>query len=222
VLPSVDRSNDTPLTNEPAFVEREPKPVRLAGNARQAALTTVRNFVATAVLRRHIDDSWQLVTPTLRAGYTRKEWRKGDIPVPVFPADSLGQAGAQVDYSYRNTVGLHVWLLPKRGAKIRATTFMAELKAFGSGARRYWLVDSFTPLGSSDSSPLPGLSRSTSSGRAPLSAFWLAAPLSILALVLLVPLAVGLREWRRGRRVRKSGDWSDELPELPPVRTGSR
>jgi hypothetical protein len=48
-----------------------------------------------------------------------------------------------------------------------------------------------------------------------LSAAWLLVPGSILALILLVPAVLGLRNWREARRAFKEYESSRELPPLP-------
>jgi len=46
---------------------------------------TVRRFIATAVQRENVGASFELVTPELRNGLTKKEWASGNIPIVLFP-----------------------------------------------------------------------------------------------------------------------------------------
>jgi hypothetical protein len=71
-------------------------------------------FIATAVARKRVADSWELAGPGLRQDVSYQEWRKGEIPVVPYPAAEHGQgAWDVVNYSYRNKVGLEVLLFPK-------------------------------------------------------------------------------------------------------------
>jgi hypothetical protein len=66
-----------------------PKPVRLKLRDKAAALAVASRFIDTAVARKDVDRAWGLVTPELRAGYTRKQWDTEDLPgIPPFPVAS--------------------------------------------------------------------------------------------------------------------------------------
>jgi hypothetical protein len=223
-FPNTGTSNETPFSNEPAAFQREPKSVALTKDAKQAALTTAANFIKTAVVRRHVDASWNLATPTLRAGYTRKDWARGEIPVVPFPRDELRSVQWSLDYSYKNTVGLLILLEPKPHAKLRPAQFLIELRAFGSAKRRYWLVDSWTPTptGPTIAAPAGGGSSFPVSEKSPLGAAWLFIPIGIVGLALLIPIGVGVREWRRGRSASRAYAERSPLPELTSVRSRTR
>jgi hypothetical protein len=55
-----------------------------------AAFNVTMHFVASAVVRHHVERSYELVSPELRRGYTRARWARGTIPVVPFvgPWDS--------------------------------------------------------------------------------------------------------------------------------------
>jgi hypothetical protein len=58
----------------------------------------IKTFIATAVARKHLGDSWTVVAPSLRAGYTKKSWAKGDaLPVVPYP----GVDAEHVEYFLR-------------------------------------------------------------------------------------------------------------------------
>ncbi len=108
-------------------------------------------------------------------------------------------------YSYENDVALVFALLPQRGhPEYRPMAFAIELVK----RRGHWLVSSFTPrgVGGATTSPQTGAER-TALARAPaqssLSAAWLLIPAALLGGILLVPIVLGLREWRRGVRARR-------------------
>jgi hypothetical protein len=197
-------SLDTPLGPGPAGPAVAPAPERapFAIARREGALTTARRFLRTAVVREHVEDSWHLVAPSLREGYTKKTWATQDIPVQPYPVDA---AKWGVQYSWEDTVMLRVALFPRHGVDVPAAVFDMQLRAFGKGDRRRWLVDSWTPasytgvpsgpLGTSARNPAP-----PPKAEGELGAGWLALPLGILALVLVVPIGFGILGWRRDRR----------------------
>src|SRR3954454_19757846 len=40
--------------------------------------SAVTTFIGTAVAREHVDQSWNVVAPSLKAGYTAAQWKKAD------------------------------------------------------------------------------------------------------------------------------------------------
>ena len=187
----------------------QPKRVPLTARNRREGLTTAARFIQSAVARKDVGDSWDLIVPSMKAGYTRASWARGDIPVVPYP---VGGARWQLDYSFRNRMGLKVALFPKRGADVRATVFTLDLRAVGKGAKRRWLVESFMPapvagLGGRSEAPttalgLPNLGERRGESR--LGSGWLLFPLGLLSLVLLVPLALGVAHWYRGARANRA------------------
>lgn len=194
-------------------VYREPKTVRLTRADREAALRNALEFVNTAVARRRVERSYDLVSPDLRQGISRSEWRQGDIPVVPFPA---AEVRVRVDYSYRNELGLTMLLIPPASAKTSPTTFNMDMRAAGTAGGRRWLVSSWTPTASMTDLPaaedagrgpaaagvpnVGGLSESEGGLNAPLGAGWLVVPLSIFVLILLLPIGLGVRSWLQNRR----------------------
>src|SRR5687767_9393603 len=68
--------------NEPAQrLPPQPPPAPFTKEVRTEVLDTASRFLHTAVVRKHVGDSWELVHPSLRAGYTREAWATQDIPV---------------------------------------------------------------------------------------------------------------------------------------------
>ncbi len=205
----------TTLSNEPARFYPEPKTVPLTRSDRRAAEETIAKFVRTAVRREHVADSWELVTPSLRQGLTRAEWATGDIPVMPYPAVLRGLRDWRVLYSYKNDLGLDLLLRPRRGAQIGPIAFSVELKAFGSGAKRRWLVSSFYPR-----AVFPGEAEAKAAARArqapskplkppppdrgKLSPLWFLVPGSIFGLLVLLPVGLAVRSWHQGVRARRA------------------
>ena len=209
-FPNTGETFEEKLRPGGAAPEPPPKPVVPARVDASKALDVAAAFVMTAVARKNTARSYELVAPSLREGYTRAEWAKGDIPVQPFPVRA---AKWQLDYSFENELGLKVALYPIRGSGVRATVFNLDLRAVGKGPNRRWLVESFMPgpvtgLGSAAGQPqsslgLPDLGK-RSTGPARLGAMWLAVPIALLSLAVIVPLAIGFFQWRRGVRAEKA------------------
>jgi hypothetical protein len=179
------------------------------------------HFVRTAVLRRHVDDSYDLVTRNLRAGMTRKEWHTGDIPVAPFAAKDFAFAKSKLEYSRRNVARYNVLIWAKPKAATSSTSFSIELHAVGAGKSRRWLVDYFEPVGGGLSTPAKP-SRNPLSVRSqpsatdpPLGIAWVLLPVSIFSLIILIPTGLAIRGWLRNRRADREYA-TRSLPPLPP------
>lgn len=212
---------ESTLRNDPIQVYHAPTPVRLTKADRTLALTTALKFVNTAVARRHVGDSYDLVSRDLRAGISPAEWAKGDeIPVVPYPA---AEARVRVDYSYRNELGLTMLLVPPSTAKLTPMTFNMDMTAVGSGAKRRWLVNAWTPSGGGVSAPAGGdggggviggtsLAPQNAEGLdAPIGAGWIIVPVALLGAVALVPIGLGIRSWRENRRALRDYEASRTL-----------
>jgi len=72
ILPG-DNGDNLPKARagKPTLVAPAPKLVKLQKADVQAARDAAAKFVATAVLRQHVDDSWELTAPIMKAGFTR-------------------------------------------------------------------------------------------------------------------------------------------------------
>jgi hypothetical protein len=186
--------------SEPAPPPPPPRRAPFTGSVRRDVLRTAARFLETAVVREHVEDSWELTAPTLKRGYTRETWATQDIPVAPYPVDA---ARWDVDYSWEGVVGLKVALFPKKGEDVPAAVFDMQLRAFGKGDDRRWLVDSWTPASYTGvpSGPLLGGSNQPAAEyKSPLGASWLFLPLGVLSLAVLIPLLVLGRNWWRDRR----------------------
>lgn len=188
------------ISNRPASVGLRRASVPFTGARRDAARHVARVFLAYAVLRKDPARAWGIAAPSLREGMTRADWQTGNIPVVPYPAQALLVAKWRLWYSYADRVGFEVGLFPKPRAIERATTFTLELTAFGRGSRRHWLVSSWAPAPvltpPPDSEP-SSLVAAVPVRASPLDSYWLIVPLGLLVLVLLVPVGIGMREWRR-------------------------
>jgi hypothetical protein len=196
------KSTETPFTGKAVWVYHEPRLHRLSRRERLDLLATSFHFVRTAVARRHLDEAWVLLGPEMQAGQTRKSWNTGTNNVVPFPV--AGIAAWNLLYSYDDDVAFDLALVSKPGYDLVGKTFTIELKRYPQRGNR-WLVAAWVPKGITTA----GQSKSAAAAppppppRAPLSAKWLAVPLSILALILLTPLAVIVRSVIQNRRAAK-------------------
>jgi hypothetical protein len=187
---------------------------------RKEVLPIASRFVATAVERKHLDEAWTLVHPDLRQDYTLERWRTGEIPVVPFPV-----AGAKWDlqYSFRDTIGLYVLLYPRAGQKLIPTTFMLELKNVGEGAHHKWLVSSWVPTPGAAEAAIASRPASQklaltegSFGQGRLNPLWLIVPIAGTFGLVLATLAFFVaRSWQRNRRAMRAYARSATLPPLP-------
>jgi hypothetical protein len=222
LYPNTGRKEAGFSPGKPQVTHDEPAASPLSKSDRAATEETLDHFVTTAVLRRHLDESYDLVTGQLRGGLTRAEWRGGDIPVIPFSARDFAFAKSKLKYSYRNFARYDVLLWAKPNAITSSTTFSLELRAVGSGKSRHWLVDYFEPLGGGISmparaprNPLSIRTQPPSATDAPLGVAWVFVPLSILSLIVLIPSGLAIRGWLRHRRADREYA-AKTLPPLPP------
>jgi hypothetical protein len=205
-----------PTGNRPAMIIEEPKTVRVTRTEKASAYEIAIQFINTAVRRRHVELAYDLVTPSLRAGMSRKDWRTGDIPVMPFPADMPHLSRWRVDFQHQDSLGLIFLLIPEeKRHDYQPTSFFLDLKAVGHGKSRRWRVDYFAPAavsaqptearsgGPSGFNVNPAASGDLHAGRGELDSRWLIVPLSILALIILVPGTFAVRGWILGRRASR-------------------
>jgi hypothetical protein len=176
-------------------------------------LTVAQQFVGTAVARKHVADSYDLVCPGMKQGYTRTSWAKGDIPVVPYPVN-VGKW--RISYSYATEVNVQVALFPRRKSKVKPAIFDLTVQPCGHhGGKKHWLVSSFIPtpsasgdfdtsdpnngtrdrfnplgIGTRNPPPLPNTA----------STNWLFLPLVVVGGTLLLAVAFLLIRGFRGRR----------------------
>lgn len=107
------------------------------------ALQTARKFLETAVVRKNLAESYNLVGPNLRTGFTLKQWETGNNTVIPFPAQNAKTTALIVKYSHPNDMLLNLVLVAKPGALVdkRQLQFNMELNKIHGR----WLVNQFTP-----------------------------------------------------------------------------
>jgi hypothetical protein len=172
-------------------------------------LGLAQQFVLTAVRRNHVEQSWEMVCPEMRQGFTRASWAKGEIPVVPYPASF---AKWHLAYSYEREIDLQVALYAKPEKKLKPVVFDLTFHPCGESKANRWLVSSFIPtpsasgdFGSSDpngqSSPIAiGTRDPTLYQHKPASAAWLAIPLGIAVGMLLIAIGIVGVHGYRGKR----------------------
>jgi hypothetical protein len=111
---------------------------------------TIRTFLATAVAREHLDRSWSAIAPSMKKGYTFKQWANASaLPVVPYPNVDVNTAQYYLDYASTKEILLEVGLSVKpeiKGeARTRPTAFQLGLTPVGKGAQQRWLVDYWMP-----------------------------------------------------------------------------
>jgi hypothetical protein len=185
-------------------VVRIPRAVPMTAARRRAVDALLDTFVPAAVERREPLRALPLVTATFRAGVSRADWARGNLP--VLPYDTQGSHFAwTLGYSFPREISVDVLLHPAPREELGAIAFTAVFKQQG----KRWLIDSFVPaasfaprkkapriLAQPDFTP----SMTTHLNHARLDAKWLLLPVAFLALIVLVPVGIGLAKWRRARK----------------------
>lgn len=195
-----------PDTRRPGapWTYRAPQIAHLTKAERVEVLKTSVLFIDTAVARKHLERAFPITDQELLQGMSRREWMRGDIPVVPFPV--LGIAAWNVVYSYRNDVGLQFSLVAKPGSQtVLGKTFTIELKRHRDAAP--WRVVSWSPTGISGPSNDPKQAAALAAGPPPmhpaLTMWWLALPLGMLAMIVLIPAGLGIRSWYLGRKFER-------------------
>jgi hypothetical protein len=204
----------------PAQIFREPEEVPLTPQRRRQLSRALAGFISTAVARRRVAESWEFTGPGLRQGLSRQEWATGAIPVQPYPAGTRGLGKWEVlQFSYPNRVGLEVLLWPRRGSGAQPLSVEVDLVR---GRKGRWLVDYWLPVKQrggaeeeEEASAAPSKGRAKSRPeraaaprdderigelRSRANPLWWALPAGIVALIVLVPAAVALVQWRRNKR----------------------
>jgi hypothetical protein len=193
---------DTKLTNQRAWVYKEPKKQGLTATDRRRLFATATRFIKTAVARKHLDQAWSMLGPEMRAGQTRQSWDTGTNNVIPFPA--VGIANWDILYSYKDDVALDVAVVGARTSDWAGKTFTIELKHYPSHPHA-WLVAAWVPKGVGGARQIKSVAAQPvpPPPKAVLGAEWLFAPLIILGSVFLGLGLWGVRTHIKQRRSAK-------------------
>jgi len=213
IWPNTAPPENTKPTGGPIKIAAPPKKVPLKVRERAAALAVASRFIDTAVARKNVDRAWGLVTPTLRAGYTRKQWDTANLPgIPPFP---VAEARWRLQFSDEKGIGFTMALFPTKASHQQAAVFMIGLHKVGAGNHRHWLVDNWQAAPTTASQVASGGAGSAggvldqvtprvtaTSSKAKESPIWLLIPVGLLSLALLIPAGIAGTNWYRDRRAR--------------------
>jgi hypothetical protein len=213
IWPNTAPPENTKPTGGPVKIAAPPKKVPLKVRERAAALAVASRFIDTAVARKNVDRAWGLVTPTLRAGYTRKQWDTANLPgIPPFP---VAEARWRLQFSDEKGIGFTMALFPTKASHQQAAVFMIGLHKVGAGKHRHWLVDNWQAAPTTASQVASGVGGSAggvldqvsprvtaTSAKAKESPIWLLIPVGLLSLALLIPAGIAGMNWYRDRRAR--------------------
>jgi hypothetical protein len=195
-------------SNVTVKVDTSPAPVRLGPHDEALALAVASRFLHTAVARKNIDRSWNLVSVGFRAGFTREQWDRGDMPVVPYP---VRKARWNLDYSDTEGIGFSLALSPAKGSHQGPQDFQIGLHPVGSANNRRWLVDYWQPVATGGAVAAGGGGgggggnvTGSASGKAKESMVWLLVPVGLLSLIVLLPLGIVTVNWYRGRRAQRA------------------
>jgi hypothetical protein len=194
--------------------------------------TLLDRFIPAAVERRDPATAWALAGPELRSASSLGAFRKGDLPVPTYPANEKNYHHWRAIDVEKGSVVLNVLVHPKDPKKLGTWVFSIEVVKSKSRwlVNRIYTIAVMNPpvrpatvtheLGPADYAAPPPTSR-TSTTSSPSSHSFLLPVVAIFALVLLIPLALGVAALVRARRWRQTVRASGRT-ELPPLPSGYR
>jgi hypothetical protein len=194
---------------------------RLKPAERRAIDATLDRFVTSAVQRKNLAASYDLVTPAMRTGISRRDWAHGKTNVMAYPARGTRFHGWTVDLAQPGYVMVDLILQPRRGARVGQMIFTLELRR----VHGRWLVASFIPGASFAGAERTG-SMQAFADYGPLASknpkpkhvnrLFLIGPALVVLLIVAFPVGILLRSWRRNRRAER--EYGKPLPRsLPPL-----
>jgi hypothetical protein len=110
-----------------------------------AAWKVAREFVFTAVARKHLDEAYAITHPSMKSGISKKEWRSGTLPVVYSPAAKILKTNwKNTNYAHPRDAQINVIIIPSKGRRWNAQIGLLKV---GQGSNAHWLVNYFEPLG---------------------------------------------------------------------------
>jgi len=191
----------------------EEREIRLTPEMRRGITRTLEQFVPAAVGRKDPALAWSLAGPGLRAGTTRADWLKGDMPVNPYDYRSEPFDGWRLVYAYPRKVAVDLLLHARPGSGAGDIAFAIDLVRRGNR----WLVDSWyttamwTPPGERPfvTGPTDYIAGGTNAkavyeapkfARRTLHPAWFAVPGALLGLIVVLPIGLAIASLRRDRR----------------------
>ncbi len=122
------------------------RPVRTYGQLDPQVRSTIRTFIATAVARKHLGDSWAVTAPSLKVGYTYAQWKNAKaLPVIPYPVDDIDKVQYALELATTREILIEVGVGARPELKVRPGVFQLGLIPVGTGAATQWLVDYWMP-----------------------------------------------------------------------------
>jgi hypothetical protein len=210
LLPGSPKPVPEHLRPGPVIVDETP--VRLTASMRLGIDRTLARFVPAAVTRKDPALAWQLAGPELRAGTTRRDWMRGNMPVYKYPwrGDVKGLKGWAPFFTFRNRVGFDLLLHPTKKSLKGPMAVSVDLVRRGP----HWLVNYWNVTaimtgpkerayvtGVPDYGPggvtAKGFYEAPRHDQSKLGAGWLLLPVGVVAAIVLVTAGYGVRRRRR-------------------------
>jgi hypothetical protein len=220
-----------PPSAKPTAHEGPPRlataPAKLTATDRRAIDATLDTFIPAGMERRNAAAAWALAGPEMKSSSSLAAWHRGASPIPYFlPREKTFHDWQTVDvgrgyvifnlllHPVHRSVGSYVFsgqVVKQRGRWLvnRLYTIAIMKPPTHSGLHEVGPADFAAPAGSGQSPP----------GKPVLGGFGIIPVVSVLALVLLVPLSLGLIALGRARRWRRLVRSSDRTA-LPPLPSG--
>lgn len=222
-VPNTTPGSGAPTTDEGPAQLANSTNVKLSRADRIAIDDLLAKFVPAAVKRQSATLAWSLAGPELKAASTLADWKKGNSPVPYFPAREKTFTGWPTVDVERNAVVLNLLVHPTKGHEsLGDYTFAVE--AIRSHHR--WLVNRLYTIainqkpkgGPREFGPADvaaqGQGRTPPAKEPSLSRSWFLPVLFGLVAALAAPFLVGAFFFVRSRRRRRRHS-AEELPAFP-------
>ena len=126
----------------PGGPDKSPKEIRLTPAMRRGIDATMARFVPAAVTRKDPALAWELAGPALRAGTTRRDWLKGEMPVYRFPwdGDRRELLGWTPLFTYRNRVAFDIALGARKETQKVMEVSVDVIRRGSTWLVNYWNV----------------------------------------------------------------------------------
>jgi hypothetical protein len=154
----VKGSDKTSVGPDKGFVPQLPAKSSPLQNAQGVTITkydeldpevrsTIKTFLATAVKREHLDQSWSVIAPSMRKGYTLKTWSHAKaLPVIPYPIENVDSTQYFLDYASTKEILLEVGVSAPAKEKLRPTAFQLGLVPVAVGKdKKVWRVNYWMP-----------------------------------------------------------------------------
>ncbi len=127
-----------------------PKTVKIGSKEMKSLHGLITRFVETAVARKNLAESYRLVGPALREGFTQKQWVAGNVTVVPYPVDKkTWLAFEKPDWSYARSVQFQVHVItpnrPLQVAQAGVYDFFVDVIKVKRHGHWRWLVNNWVP-----------------------------------------------------------------------------